>query len=349
MLKFTFVVDKEACFAYWAQGLIHWSHYFEKQEFRFYRKKGEPWTDKEERALAELNGILIRKDKGFLWLWQRYSGEKLSNISEIKKWNDIKAALENQFTKVWQNEERLLDLWSSELQRCISKFTFSDFLSRLGHFFGISKLKSENIEIKLLPYSDLNFPAGHVKKEFPNLILLNISNLKREYANRALEVLLHEITHLFEYQSPFSSELLKKSYKKIIAPRLPITRRMLQNIFAAFGVLKIKTPSDPSWRSLMVEAVLGSIANRRHYSYAGINLFGRFSENDRISRTEGTIDYLKNYNNYGLQIREVAELLVPLTKDYLDSRKRINTEYCDYVAHNWLKIWNQYHKKNEPV
>ena len=343
MLRFTFVVDKEACFVYWVQGLISWGPYFEKQEFKFYREKGAPWTDAEERALADLRGILTKKDKGFLWLWQRYAGEEFGNIAEARKWEEIKSALENKFEKVWQSETLLLRKWPTRLSRRLLRVSCSDLFGRVGSFFGITKLKSENISVKLLLYSDPNLPAGHAKREFPSLLLLNLSNLGTEHIDNALEVLIHEATHLFEYQSSVADGLLTASYKKIIKPRLPQVWTGIQKILSVAGVLKTRNSVQPSWKHLMVEAVLGSIANRRHYSYAGINLFHRFSENNRVYRTEGSIDYLKNRNNYNLQIREVRESLVVLTKDYLDNHRRIDAEYCNFVAQRWLKVWDLYH------
>lgn len=345
MLRFTFVVDKEACFAYWVQGLIRWGPYFEKQEFKFYREKGVPWTDAEERALTELRDILIKKERGFLWLWQRYAGERVKDALEAGKWKEIESVLGNKFEKVWQSETLLLRKWPTRLSRRLSQVSCSDFFGRVGSFFGITKLKSESISVKLLLYSDPNFPAGHAKMEFPSLLLLNLSNLGTEHIDSALEVLMHEATHLFEYQSSVADGLLTASYKKIIRPELPQVWTGIQKILSAVGVLKTRNSVHPNWKHLLVEAVLGSIANRRHYSYAGMSLFNRFSENNRVYRTEGSIDYLKNRNNYDLQIREVRESLVSLTKDYLDNHRRIDTEYCDFVAQRWLEVWDRYHVK----
>lgn len=317
MIKYNFIVDKETCFAYWAQSLIQWGWYFEKKEADYYRNLSEPFTDKEKESLELLKSILQKDENQFLWLWNRYVGKKIDNPEEFKDWETIRLTLSNKFEIIWPKEKQGLQRW----QKILNKYSFQ-FLSapykKIYKFFKVSTPKNKQIiDVRLCFYWGKEFPTAHVQRNFKDLILLNISNTKpgKIERERVIGILAHETIHKIEYASSLSPVLLKNSYKRIIKPK-------------HIGIKGIK------WKHLLTETVIASIASLRFNTYIGRILVGdsKRQESDKIVE----FDFKKNREKYGFLIRVVASRIEELTAKYLNNNKTIDQNYCDAIASAWL-------------
>lgn len=321
MVKYDFQLDKNVCFAYWAQSLIQWVWYFDSKERDYYAVLYGSLTDAEQNALQELKTFLQQKHTGFLWLWQRYSGAPLQEAEEIALWKRIYDALGAKFEIVWRNEAPKLAAWQKTLQ----EYSFSDVekvLAKVERFFAVDALVPTKVTVKLLFHYDQKFPGGHTKKEFPNLILLNVSNVDIRHLNLVISVLAHEAIHPIVNRSPLAEELQRQAYLKI-------AKRWDFEYKASF--------ERPSWRHLFFEAVITSIAAPRNdKSYLNQLLFSRpaLSDEERPAR----FIHQRNATNVWRQIQAVAEELAPLTQKYLDNELRIDQGYCDAVAAAWLNL-----------
>lgn len=317
MVRFNFIVDKQACFVYWAQSLIRWGWYFEEKEADFYKKQAEPFSKEEARALERLRVILEKDGNGFLWLWKRYQGETIKNHSEREEWEEIKRKLTGKFEAVWNREHPLLESWQKKLSAFPTK-RMEEFLSRVSLFLAVEE-KRRNIDVKLCFHWDRALATGHTKKEFPTLIILNLSNVETGNLKNVIAVLVHEAVHILENSSQVE-KLLKTSYARIIEPRR----------FKLDG---------PKWKYLFTESLITAIADRRGFSVAFNFLFGDSEKSDE----EGfNVDVVRNKTNYGFQIREVAYRLRRIVARYFDERKEIDEHLCDAVAREWLEIARKY-------
>lgn len=328
MKIFEFVIDQEAAFAYWAQFLIDWGGYYSKKEADFYKNLGNPWGEKEGLSLQSLDSLLRQKGVGYLFLWDRYEGKEIKEEKILDAWQEIRKNLYPKFLDVWQKEESQILNWVSVLENR-EEGEIKKFLSKASDFFVSDEIVSSNaFTVKLMLHWDKNFPVGHSKKEYPSLLILSLSHLDVSFASRAWEVLLHEAIHHYEYKSSISSQLLRASYEKYILNSRDINREDIQNV---------------NWKYLMLEPIVHTFANRRHYSYLGKYFSKNFSEDQSVQATEKNLDYIRNKNNFGLQIREVCERLLPHTEQYINEGKRIDANYTDSVAKIWLAVWNLYH------
>lgn len=317
MFRYSFVVDKDTCFTYWAQSLIEWGWYFEKKECDFYRKFSKQFTPEEEKALGSLKQILEKEENYFLWLWARYANMPIENTDELREWNQIKKVLLSKFEDVWREEMTFLEQWKKNLE----SYPFQRFeqgFENITRFFEAPIISEEEVKVKLAFHYDTEAPTAHVKKEFPGLIILNISRTNVTNINRAVNTLLHETIHLLmEYRSTRLESLLYESYMTTIAP----------------PAIQLK---NHKWKYLLMESVVGSFASRRLNNY-----FGRIIESDKKiieSDIVGNFDREKQKENYGFLTRVVAERIEPLTTSYLNKQKKVDAMYADAVAKTLLEL-----------
>lgn len=340
-MKYEFRIDKEACFAYWAQSLVSWIWYSKKNDYDHYVHAIGSFTMPEENALQKLKKLLQREDTGFLWLWNRYAGNEIANSKELSAWQDVREALKDKFEMAWSEELPKLEAWQKEL----NAYSFQELnviFASVAHFFDKDVKTSKNITVKLLIHYDEKGLRGHAKKEFDNYIILALSNLERKYRDMAISTLAHETIHLMEYASPLSNALFNDSCQRILRPALrgdllsfviksviDIFRRLLPSLFWMRG---------PKWRHLFIEAIITSMA--------GSSLITAYA-NQKVFRKptmlpNGTLPVFdfrgKDKKNYSAQIRVIASRLVDLTKEYLDNNKKMDKKYSDAVATAWLTL-----------
>ena len=344
MIEYKFKIDKEACFAYWAQSLIKWVWYFNKKEAQYYLDISGSLTHDEQIVLQKLKKILKKEDTGFLWLWERYVGGKIANSNDHLEWENINKILKNKFEKIWQKESLKLLNWQKILQTS-SYDKLNEIFLKVNDFFDVNIKTNKTITVKLFFYYNKNSHAGHAKKEFNDLIIINLSNLDTEHFDKVINTLAHETIHLIEYASPISDILLKNSYFKILKPQL--FKNSLFNLFTnffnlismiltkRFNLLFVK--EGPKWRHLFIESIISSMAgNLVSNSYINQKLLNQ----KNISKENYTIefDFKKNKTKYNTQIKIIASQLVNITTEYLDNNKKIDKEYCDKVALIWLNL-----------
>lgn len=341
MIVYTFAIDKNACFAYWAQSLIQWIWLSKKADYEHYARTVGSFTIVEENALQKLKKLLQRKDTGFLWLWNRYVGNEITNPRELLTWQYVQRALKDRFEMVWNEESPKLQKWQKEL----NAYSFQELnavFAEVAHFFNKDAGTSKNIIVRLLINYDEKSLRGHAKREFNNCIILALSSLEKRYRDMAISNLVHETIHLMEHASPLSEALFKDSYQKILKPTLrgnlfssvmksvmDILCRLLPNLFWMRG---------PKWRHLFIEAVITSMAGSSLITaYVNQRVFHKPSALPEGSLQ--TFDFRgKDKKNYSAQIKIVASRLVDLTKEYLDNDKKMDKTYSDAVANTWLTI-----------
>lgn len=317
MIQYKFIINKEICFAYWAQLLIQWGWYFEKRGHEFYKKYSEPFSLQEESALKMLKTILEKENNYFLWLWKQYTGKPIENVDELDRWNKIKKSLLPKFEAVWKDELPLLERWQKKLEN-YSFQPLESAINLVACFFDAPSISDEEIIVKLSFCHDTETPTAHVKREFPSVMILNISRVDFSNLNKTISTILHETIHLLmEYKSSRAESLLHNSYSTIIVPL----------------AIQLK---NYKWKHLFVESVISSIASSRLNSY-----FGRIIEKDEkaiASDVVGDFNLEKQKTNYGFLIRVIAERIEPLTTSYLMANKVIDRTYADLVVNEWATL-----------
>ncbi|HDQ16707.1 MAG TPA: hypothetical protein ENN31_01130 [Candidatus Vogelbacteria bacterium] len=304
---FRFQVDKEVNFVYWLQSITNWNWYFNSKEYQFYQELTGEFDNKEKLILKKFANFLkppeiykifsnYRK-RGYLWLWGRYARIPITSSREKRYWQRVKSTMLQKFEILWSEHLPLLRDWQIRLEN-------HDFLStnkgltKVEKFF--NNFLDQSIVIQLCVNHQKNFPSGHVKREFPNLILLNLSSVRKSEFDKVISILNHELSHLIEYNSP-KNELLSHSISKLIEPK------------------KIQQ-QNPSWRHLISESIITSIAGR-NFSYLDrkLKLINDFNQN--------------HWNNeIGRQILQTAYEISKVTERYLDQGKEMDQEYIDYVV-----------------
>ncbi|MCK4387004.1 MAG: hypothetical protein KAV41_02905 [Candidatus Pacebacteria bacterium] len=307
MFLYKFEIDKDTCFAYWAQSLIQWNWYFNQKE-------RDKWTcfvgelnKKENDALNFLKEVLEKEDNAYLWLWGRYSGKSLENLEEKEKWEKIKKHLRCKFEIIWQSEYPKLLIWKNKLEDYNFQNLKKDF-EKINNFFGVKN--GNEITVKLL-FGFGKKAGGNAKKEFPNLLLLTLSGVDILDINSVIKILLHENIHLIEHNSD-KDILFKKSYQNILAPT------------------KMKQ-SKPSWRHLIIETAVSSIVGREvGYLDAKIGL-------ENLSQNKMPIDDKSKSRvwQYDQKIKTVSAKLSQLTVEYLKNNKEMDENYSNQVARLW--------------
>ncbi len=143
--------------------------------------------------------------------------------------------------------------------------------------------------------------------------------MDKKIIKKVMDSLVHETSHLIEYESD-KNRLLKDSYERIIKPK--------------------NLPQDnPSWYHLIIESVITSIAGA-DFSYAASEIF----PNQPIANEENLkkFDYQNNKTNYSYQIKSVAYRFRELTKEYLDNNKEMDGLLADAIVKTWLDFRNGY-------
>ena len=341
MIVYTFTIDKDTCFAYWAQSLIQWIWYSKSKDYEHYARTLGPFTMREKNALKRLKKLLQREDAGFLWLWNRYVGNEITDQKELLIWQHIQDTLKDKFEMVWREELPKLEIW----RRDLNVYSFQELNAifvGVAHFFDENTERNRNIIVKLLINDDEKSLHGHVKREFNNCIVLALSSLERRYRDMAISTLAHETIHLIEYASPLSNALFKDSYQRIHRPALrgnlfssvmksmmEIFRRLLPSLLLMRG---------PKLHHLFIEAIITSMAGSSLIiAYVNQKVFHKPSV-----LPEGAlqmVDYRKkDKKNYSTQIKIVASRLVDLTKEYLNNDKKMDKTYSDAVVRAWLDL-----------
>lgn len=318
-MTFYFTVDKDACFAYWAQSLMKWGTYFYKKEFDFYTVFPYPLTTEEQGALSLLRTILEKRGHGYLWLWERYRGVALHNKEESILWEKIRLSLGSRFEKVWEVEYPLLFEWQKLLLGYGCDKKLETFLSRTAQFFGVNEYVDRDVEVRLVFCSDQHIPNGHTKREQKDFALLGLSRLNYGALDKVLSVLAHETVHLLENQSSFSWPLLRVAHALVLEGKINASK------------------AGPSWRALLTESIITSMAGSR----LGNAYFETISSGTSSISNAGTserFDYKKYKENFGKQIIFVASQIVAATASYLDQRKQMDQEYANAVAVAWFRL-----------
>ena len=115
--EFKFTIDKEAIFFYWAQLMVgKWSWYFEPENYELFKKNSGEFSDSENEALDKFKSIIQKKENQYLWLWQRYNNQPISNQEEIETFGSVRKILDSKFENVWQGELPKLESWKSRLE-----------------------------------------------------------------------------------------------------------------------------------------------------------------------------------------------------------------------------------------
>ena len=301
MFLYKFEIDKNMCFAQWAQSLVEWNWYFDQKERDKWVSIVGELNKKEIDALNSLKKILQEEDNAYLWLWNRYLNKPIDNFRENEKWNEIKKSLQCKFEIIWQSEYPKLLAWKKELED-INFGKFRKDFKNIYNFFGLKEIQNINVA---LCFGWGRVSGGHAKKEFPNKIILTISNSDINNKKRVFKTLFHENVHLIEYASN-KDILFRKSYEKKIRP--------------------LNLPKQKySWRHWIVEIIIYSIVGGE----IGF-LDKRVNEDNEISGIKDiqskTSDAIQNYIN---DIILPAKKLTVLTSKYLDNNKKLDQKYSD--------------------
>jgi len=321
MFKFNFTIDKEVCFAYWVQAMTPWIWSYNNEHIKYYKSiLGSP-TEEERAILIELKTFLQdhqeAQDRGYVWLWKRYRGDRITDEEENKFWKRVQTILKNKFEIIWLKEEPLLKAWQEKLKQ----YSFTEIESTLTNIASLFALppnqESKIIDVKLLTTWNTTSPSGAVKREFPALIIIAIANVKQEYIRKVVGNLAHEATHLLEYQSPMFDKLLRDSYEKTIARfRLKINLNP-----------KIK---GPSWKHLIKESIISSIAS-------GYGMDGYLQKTLSCFQANSAIIF-STPTGYYLRIHKAALKILPLTTNYLSQNKSLDKNYTDQVISIWKEL-----------
>ena len=319
MILFRFEIDKETCFVYFVQSLIKWGWYFEEKNKDYFLKITGTLTSEEEKALTKLGKILQKEDNYFFWLWDRYNGAEIKDEKEKEEWKEIKKKLEPRFEQFWSAEKEKLKKWQNSLE----KYPFDKFrgeLEKISQSFFEIEYSFEEVIVKLIFNGEKDFPMGHVKNEFENLMLLGLSSLdfNEENKKRTINTLFHELIHKIAQKSENFYSIINGSCEKIIAPS------------------NIKLERDHKWKYLMEEALLKTIASRRFNNYLGRKLTKDelLIESDKVK----TIDLENNKSNYGYLIRIIAGKVENKVAEYIENDKPFDEKISNYIAREWVSL-----------
>lgn len=293
MFKIKFTIDKDVVFVSWLQKLSS----FNKSEYveNLTGKYGK--LDKQQRLHLEKFGeILSKKGNDYRWLYYFYRYKKIEDPKERAIFKTIERELSPFFEKVWKNELKNLRNRKNLLEKYdLTKII--DFTKKLEIFFKKTNIKEVNA---LLLLSRSKGISGATHKDSNNSILLYCSNSNFRFKKDIQVTIAHEIVHLFIYS--FDNKL-KKTFREI------------------FGNMELKKINkDFSIRDILHEAITTSVC-------------GGYLASGYFSKT-----YLGAYNPKSSMNNErsrfivtITEKIYPMTKDYLENSKPIDTEYMEFV------------------
>ncbi len=322
-MKYTFVVDKETCFAHWAQCLVRWSWFFEQYQYNHYRALAEPWSKEEDAALDRLRALLEREGYGYLWLWSRYANRSIDNKEDEAVWKEIRDALANKFNAAWSLEEPLLRAWKNVLESH-DDAALEGVRNAIARFLHVGDLMDTNsVESKLVFRHHTRLPAGHAHERFPNTIILGVSRVKTtdECIERVLNVYTHELTHLMFHRTQTPGELLGAAYRKVIEPK------------------NFSIPGDAKWKYLLMESLLRSISSHRLDTYAGrMGARGRESASASDAKETAALAVSEIRGNREALIKKVASRAEPIVSEYLDAGRPMDEDLCRRIALYWVDL-----------
>ncbi|MCL4405104.1 MAG: hypothetical protein M1361_01420 [Patescibacteria group bacterium] len=312
-IKFDFIVDKEACFAYWAQLLVHRKRFWAiDREYEYYRQLAGVLNELEKTAVGRLQ-LIFDNDKNGSWLPNRYISSGFRTLEERESWQLIRSALNAKFEEVWQRESPALYSWQSTL----SNYSLSEFepvLNKIANFWGIGSF-SRTVRVKLFFYWRNDFTQGYSYRGVKDFIFLGISHMDPRGVVRVLSTLIHEVTHLFENESPLSREAF------------------MEFISVLYGANLEK--EEPDWRYLFNESIIKSIASGGPVEdYVFRSIFGgktklKSPESEPVVRSKET---------HNSQILWIVPKILDATTAYIDNDKRIDRGYVEEVAAAWIEL-----------
>ena len=311
MFSYNFKINKEICFIYWVQSSTEWNWYFCQKEYDKWIQITGDFNNEEKKILESFKKTLQKENNGYTWLWNRYMGNEIYDKGEKKKWQYLKKILKNKFEILWKSEHPKLVAWKKKLEEHDFNYLKNDF-EKIYNFFDT---KDVNEIIVNLCFGWGKLPGGNVKKEFPNNILLTVSNSDITNIGGVLKTLFHEHIHLIEYSSN-KDKLFRESYKKILAP-LSISKQ------------------KQSWRHLIVESII--------FSMVGKNV-GYLDRKIGIKNTSKKIKIIGDKNkikNYGEKIKNTSKKISKLTEKYIREEKTLDKDYSDFVLNVLKKVYKE--------
>ncbi|KKU10889.1 MAG: hypothetical protein UX65_C0006G0018 [Parcubacteria group bacterium GW2011_GWB1_46_8] len=319
MFSFSFIIDRDVCFAYWVQSLIKWGWYFSRQKADFYLKFVGPLTQNEQDTLEALKLILQKDKHGFLWLWARYAGEPIKDKTEESQWGAVQTAFKQKFEIVWDLELPLLESWKNLLQGVLPDTRkFDQAFNKIFLFYSVIPFDAA-LEVKFASHWNSDTPVAHVKQEYPSAILLALSRTKREKLATVVNTILHEACHKIDYQSSISDKLIKDAWERILSP------------------LNIKLERDYKWKHLLKETVLYTMASGGvSHNYLERIAAERMGEIFKIEQKPLKENVKKD--NYGELIALAASRIEPMVSQYLDTGKQMDSTLADAVAQVWGEL-----------
>lgn len=322
-MNYAFVVDRETCFAHWAQCLVRWSWFFEQYQYAHYRALAEPWSAEEDAALDRLKELLERESYGYLWLWSRYTNRSIDSKEEEIVWKEIQDALADKFNAAWSLEEPLLRTWKNVLESHDDAM-LGEVRNTIARFLHAGDLMdTQSIESRLVFRHHTRLPAGHAQERFPNTVILGVSRVKTtdEGVERVLNVHTHELTHLMFHRTQTPKELVGVAYREVIEPK------------------NFSIPPDTKWKYLLAESLLRSISSHRLDTYAGrVGARGRegASASDAKETPELAVSEIRG--NREALIGKVAARAQPIVGEYLDAGTPMDGDLCRRIALYWVDL-----------
>lgn len=326
MIKYNFIIKKEANFAYWVrlmifclwpQVAIRWEKGTTPKRGQYYFDTFEDFNDKEKLLLGEFKDILQNKKGVAQWFWDRYSNKKIIDDKERNAWFNLRKVLNDKFDKIWVIEGPKLKEW----QKILNDYDFNldGTLEKIKGLFGVKELNEETSIYLMLSFS--NHALHAETKKIENLITLEISSLDFKNSNKVISILFHEITHII-FERSLKEQALEKSFL--------VVKELLKENLEFFNLER------PIRNYLIEESIVSSIAGQ------GVNYVNQKFFPENITEKErsffANLNYKDNKNNYSYQVKAVAHQFSDITRRYLDNNKEVDKEYCDFVIKSWVRF-----------
>lgn len=333
MFNYQFQIDKEACFYEWLFGLVPKS--WEKTKSEFYKNlSGREWTVAETTALEKLGLFLSPKT-----IFQKEAIKNkicLSDDSELKNQEILSAvakALYPLFDEIWLKEYPKLSYWKSALEKYNFNRINTEFLPKIQNFFDVKNMDSTAIIVKLFFGYNTKQCGGFAQKEISDRVGLNISNLGPDKIESAVSTLIHEVSHLIQFQS-HQSKMLIKDFIKINLFKLLLGALLRKLKFT-------RKPFNIPWftrETIMRSMVENPLLWESYYQRKYFPISQRAIE---YRKKLETYDY-KNYRGKFNDLTNFAALkILDTTRDYLENNKKIDTKYSKIVAQAWRELLNR--------
>lgn len=315
---FKFNIDKEANFVYWAQLMCEkWCWFFDAESYNFFKNISKNFSETEQAALNKFKSIIQKENNQFYWIWQRYGNRPILDEPESKIFLETRRVLADKFDELWDQEFPKLIAWQKQLESY--DFKRLDLISnKVINFLGGKNIEGA-VTIKLL--LGVKTPFGASRFDFPDLLILNISNAQESKINSAVGIALHEFFHIINTRNGLVEKLLSSQAKTV------------ENFELKDGY---------QWKYIFTETILRSIAGHRSNNYLGALL--DFTEEER--KADSDLSHKKPLGEYGYEfiIRIAASKIFPETKKYLDTHLVIDQKYIECVSKIWLELMKEMSK-----